>query len=80
MRYGLGVLIWVNIAHGRYGWGVLIWALGSDIKPYQPSSLGIICPGLNHPWASVLLLLNHDFNVFAKDLRDDMGDDMGQVC
>ena len=53
-------------------WGmiwVLIWAhiipqnpyhppsLGSDIKPYQPSSLGIICLGLNHPWASVLLLI-----------------------
>ena len=32
-------------------------ALGSDIKPYQPSSLGIICLGLNHPWASVLLLI-----------------------
>ena len=60
------------LAQARYGvwygmrgpiWG-LIWepsslccALGSDIKPYQPSALWIICLGLNHPWASVLLLI-----------------------
>ena len=27
------------------------WSLGSDIKPYQPESQGIMFWGLNHLWA-----------------------------
>ena len=52
-------------------------ARGSDIKPYQPESRGIVCQGLNHPRARCSYCLIPQFNVFVQDLRDDMGDDMG---
>ena len=44
----------------------IIW---HDIKPYQPSALWIICLGLNHPWASVLLLIKTSFYVFVNSIQ-----------
>ena len=45
-------MIWVEITPSGC-------ALGSDFNPNQPSSLMISCLGLNHPLASVLLLIAH---------------------